>query len=278
MARREDARLQQPDAARKARALVNPHRRFPSYRLWHVFRAGMYHPEVGSQITAQPLGRVAAAALLTEGNRAWNEADDAKAQVLAGAAVRFDPNVRPAAECLATAAAARREEQRLLALAHRFARWLGKFLCGLSELSLDNLDAAREAQAALSEFADAALLEGLYRERIEQLVVEALEESPADIDRRRRLWTVAQQFAASGGAEACRKAALRCLAESSLREFWTRLVDDGDEASAARSLGQAEVALGPGSELPSARAVLEVLQAHRAIAPTDRAATAGCGD
>jgi hypothetical protein len=274
IARREDARLREPSAGPKVRALLDPHRPFPSYRLWHVFQEGMHCPEIGSQIVAEPLGRQAAALLLAEGNRAWNDGDDARAQVLAGAAVHFDPKVRPAAEGLAAAAAARREERRLLEQAHRLIDWLTTFLRQLNELTLDDLGAARKAQAALSAFADASLLEGIYRGRIEELVAAAVRAALLDPELRARLWSIARRFAAPENVEACRKAALRCLADPAVRCFWAAVLESGDPTAAAEALRRAAAILGAADDLADARAVLEDLQARGTIDPADRTAAA----
>jgi hypothetical protein len=271
IARREDTRLDEAATPRNAQALLDPHRPFPNYRFWHVFCQDRYCPEIGSQIVAEPLGRRAAELLLAEGNGAWNDADDPRAQVLADAAVHFDPKSRPAAESLAAAAAARREEQRLLKQAGRFIHRLGKFLRQLNELALDNLDAAREAQAALSAFVDAPLLERLYRERIEELVVEAVEATNTDPELRGRLWAVAHQFASPEDAAACRKAALRCLAGPVLKSFWKAILDNRDHDVVAQLLSQAETILGQADDLPDERAVLEGLQLLRAIDAADLA-------
>jgi hypothetical protein len=268
LARREHARLHEPSVALQVGSLLDPHRPFPSHRLWHVFHQDMNCPEIGSNLVVEPLGRRAAEWLLTEGNRAWNDADDARAQVLAVAAMHFNPQLRPAAESLAAAAAPRREQARLFQQAHRFARWLGTFLRQLNELTIDNLDAAREAQAVLSAFVDSTLLEKLYRERIEELAAESAGVPPSGPALRARLWTLAHRFASSETAEACRKAALRCLAEPPLRDFWSAVLVHGDQATAVRSLGQAETILGSADDLATARALLEDLQSHQALHAT----------
>jgi hypothetical protein len=272
IARREDARLREPSAAARIHAFLRARGAFPDYRFWHVFRESIYMPEIGSELVVEPIGRCAAAWLLAEGNRAWNDGDDARVQLLADAAIRFDHAVRPMAGRLAGTAMARREEQRALERARRCTHWLGVFLRQLCELNLDDLDAPREALAAMSKFVDMSLLERLHRERIEDLAAEAVQGEPTEPGHRARLWTLSHRYASPEDAAPYLAAALRCLSAAALRDYWGAAIGRGDLHGAIHSLTQAESVLGPADDLPNKRALLEGLQSHRATNTMDQTA------
>ncbi|MGD0044321.1 MAG: hypothetical protein ABSE84_28610, partial [Isosphaeraceae bacterium] len=171
----------------------------------------------------------------------------AEAQLLATAAPHFDPDIKPDADAVVAAAAARHEEDRLLREARLLTSWLGEFLRALEKLTLDNLDSARETLTLLTPFLDEVALTRLYQERVEHLVVGVLQDAPPASDHRRRLLLIAHQFAASARAPAFLRAAARCQADPLLARFWSAATR-GELSEAEAALCQASGILDPATD------------------------------
>lgn len=272
IAQAEEDKLRRSDAPGHIRAFIGSHRGFPGPAFWHVFRQRAYVPEVGSRLVVEHSGRHASQWLLSEGDRAWNDGEDIAALVLASAAERFDPASRSQAQHQAATAATRLESRRALDRARRCANWIIIFTRRLRDLTLDDLDAAREAQAALSSFVDISGLETIYKNRIEDLVIESIDLESADTDRRGRLWITAHQFSSPEEAEGRQRAALRCQVGRLLQGFWKSILETGDCAVAAGLLREVEATLLSADTLPNEHAVLERLQSLRAAVTTDLSA------
>jgi hypothetical protein len=257
IATRESERLKKATPA-EIRALLDPSRPFPGFALWHLFPRGRYFPGISSRLGPTREGQRAAARLLNEANHALSAGEPERARALAQAAPTFDPVVQPTAEALAATAGVRLEEARHLAQAERLIDRLSTFLLRLECLSLENLDEAREALALLAPLLPEEGLQHLYKQRIEQLVVAALDSG--DKPKQSRLLTIARQFAVSESAEACRRAAEYCLADQALSLFW-KAIQEGNVTAAAAALESAARLLG--SDEPSLkdhRAILQSLQ------------------
>jgi len=246
IATQQDAALRETTAA-QIQALVDPARPFPSFRLWHVFPHARYYPGISSRLVVPPVGRQAAALLVREASRSFGGERYAEAQLLATAAPHFDPDIKPDADAVVAAAAARHEEDRLLREARLLTSWLGEFLRALEKLTLDNLDSARETLTLLTPFLDEVALTRLYQERVEHLVVGVLQDAPPASDHRRRLLLIAHQFAASARAPAFLRAAARCQADPLLARFWSAATR-GELSEAEAALCQASGILDPATD------------------------------
>ncbi len=258
IARREEVALKQASAA-QVHALLDPRRAFPNFALWHVFERVAYYPGIGSELAANPLGQRAAAWLLQEANRGLRDGDFEQARALAAVAPQFDPGIQPVADSLTAAAAAKQEETRLLGRAQNIVRRLGTFLRSLSGLTLDDLDRAREAQALAAPFIEDQTLDRLYRERIENLVLEELDATSSAEDRRSRLWTIAHQYALSESVQAYGKAAGHCLVQPVFSSFWKAIVD-GDLDAARVAFNQAASLIDCTDLVRKEEAVLRLLE------------------
>jgi hypothetical protein len=254
--RREERRLRQAPEA-QLRALLNPRARFPGHPFWHVVGPGPYFPAVSARLPRSPEGQRAALRLLTEANKALADARYHPAHALARAAPAFNPSVRPLADRLAAVAAAKIQEGRLLRTAERTIARLMAFLGDLQNLSLANLDAARESLTLAAPLLKDADLQGLYHERVEQVITEAL--SRAQGGRRSRLLTVAQSYARLESSDAYQGAAAFCLAGQALQLFWTA-VEGGDVEGAVGALNAAAQFLEDNASLKEERAILEKLR------------------
>jgi hypothetical protein len=260
--RREAERLRQASEG-QLRALLDPRARFPGYPFWHVLGPGPYVPAVSAGLPRSPEGQPAALRLLAEANQALGDGQYRRAHVLSRAAPAFSPSVKPAADRLTAAAAAKIEEGRLLAVAERTIARLGAFLDNLRGLTLDDLDAARESLALAAPLLREADLRGLYRDRVEQVIAGAL--AGAEGGRRSRLLTIAHRYARSESADAYLRAAACCLAHQGLGLFWSA-AQGGDLDGAAAALGTAARFLDGAEDLREERAVLEQLRLHQARA------------
>jgi hypothetical protein len=102
-------------------------------------------------------------------------------------------------------------------------------------------------------------LDRLRHERIEELVLEALEAEPTDDDRDSRLYTMAHQFGKPENAEAYHQAAVYSVAHRARSAFWKAIMN-GDLDAAKDAFRRAASFLGSDEALKSEKVILQRLE------------------